>query len=167
MIEKTLIVLKPDAVQRAVCWEIIARFERAWLKLVWMKMLSPDRDFLYYHYETIGTVITRRGQKAFDALLTLMMSGPVVALVLEWVEAVTVVRKLVWSTEPKTAAPGTIRWDYAHLSFAYADISESGQLPNLIHASWDSEEAVKEVAHWFRPEELVSYTKDTQKRIYG
>jgi len=74
-----------------------------------MKMLRPDKDFLYHHYETLGTMITRHGQQVFDITLKMMMTGPVVAMVWEGVEAVEIVRKMVGSTEPKSAAPGTIR----------------------------------------------------------
>lgn len=79
-----------------------------------------------------------------------------VALVLEWVEVVDYVRKIVWSTEPKSAAPGTIRGDYAHMSYAYADEVEIG-IPNLVHASGNVEEAQAEIKHWFSEQELFDY----------
>ncbi len=85
------------------------------------------------------------------------MRGPVIAMVWEGVEAVEIVRKMVGTTEPKSAAPGTIRWDFAHMSFAYAD-SQDLWVPNLIHASGNKEEAQAEIAHWFSETELFDHT---------
>lgn len=154
--ERTLIVLKPDAVQRGITGEIISRFERTGLKIVGAKMIQPSHDHYFHHYETIGKMISRRGQKAFDSIVGLMESGPVIAIVLEGVESVSLVRKMVGTTEPKTALPGTIRGDYAHMSFAHADTQDVA-LPNLIHASGDPEEAKLEIAHWFAEAELFDY----------
>ena len=155
-VQRTLVVLKPDSVGRSVVWEIISRFERAWLHIVGMKMVYPDKEFLTHHYEGIGKVLTRHGQKIFDITLKMMSAGPMVALVLEWVEVVDYVRKIVWSTEPKSAAPGTIRGDFAHMSYAYADEVEIG-IPNLVHASGNVEEAQAEIKHWFSEQELFDY----------
>ncbi len=155
-LERTLIVFKPHAVQRGIVGEILARFEKVGLKIVGSKMLQPDVEHFHHHYETIGKVITRRGEDVFNTTLKLMQEGPVLAFVLEGVEAVTLVRKLVGSTEPKSAAPGTIRGDYAHLSFAYADKVKS-DVYNVIHASGDEEEAAAEISHWFSESELFSY----------
>jgi nucleoside-diphosphate kinase len=155
-IQRTLVVLKPDSVGRSVVWEIISRFERAWLHIVGMKMVCPDKDFFFHHYETIWTMITRHGQKIFDDTVATMMRTPVIALVLEGVEVVEYVRKIVWSTEPKSAAPGTIRGDYAHMSYNYANGSDIG-IPNLVHASGNLEEAEYEIKHRFSKEELFEY----------
>jgi len=155
-VEQTLIILKPDAMQRGIAGEIITRFEHVGLKVVGAKMLKPDYDQYYHHYETIGKMISRRGQEAFDVTLEFMQQGPVLAMVLEGIEAVSLVRKMVGPTEPKSAAPGTIRGDYSHLSFEYAN-GQNVSIPNLIHASGDVEEAKQEVAHWFKPAELFSY----------
>lgn len=111
-------------------------------------------------------MITRRGQKAFDVTLDFMMIGPVIAVVLEGVEAVAEVRKMVGATEPKEAMPGTVRGDYAHISFNHADVVNSG-IPNLIHASGDSDEAKQEVAHWFSEEELFNYEHAYESLIRG
>ena len=111
-IERTLVVFKPDAVQRGIVGEILTRFERVGLKIVGTKMLSPDREHYYTHYEEIGKMVTRRGSKAFNVTLDFMTQGPVIAMVFEGVEAVSLVRKLVGGTEPKSSAPGTIRGDY-------------------------------------------------------
>lgn len=155
-VQRTLVVLKPDAVGRSIIWEIISRFERAWIHIVGMKMANPSKDFLYHHYETIGKMISRRWQKPFDRTIEFMTKAPVVAIVLEWVEVVEYIRKIVWSTEPKVAIPGTIRWDYAHMSFDYAD-QINIWLPNLIHASWNVEEAEQEIKHRFQDNELFWY----------
>jgi nucleoside-diphosphate kinase len=154
--EQTLIVFKPDAVQRGVVGEILTRFEKAGLKIVGMKMLNPDRDHYYHHYETIGTMVSRHGEKVFEDTLKLMSLGPVIAAVLEGIDAVALVRKMVGATEPKSAAPGTIRGDYAHMSYGHADTEGIG-VPNLIHASGDQKEAKHEINHWFSPQELYHY----------
>ena len=154
--EKTLIIFKPDAVQRGIVGEILARFEKVGLKIVGAKMLRPDYDHYYHHYENIGKMVSRRGQKAFDVTLEMMNAGPVIAFVLEGVEAVSLVRKMVGATEPKSALPGTVRGDYAHMSFGHADANDVG-IPNLMHASGDPEEAKVELAHWFAEGELFDY----------
>ena len=161
-VEKTLILFKPDAVQRGVVGEILTRFERVGLKIVGTKMLTPTKNHFHTHYEEIGQVITRRGEHVFNQVLDMMTDGPVIAMVLEGVEAVELVRKLVGSTEPKSAAPGTIRGDFSHMSYGYGDEAQKG-IPNLIHASGDSKEAAKEVAHWFAGEELYDYSVLNEK----
>lgn len=155
-LEQTLILFKPDALQRGLVGEILTRFERVGLRIVGTKMLAPDTDHYYKHYEDIGTLKTRAGEKIFDITLDMMSAGPVIAMVFEGVEAVALVRKMVGATEPKSSAPGTIRGDYSHMSYGYADGEEKG-IPNLIHASGDSDEAVKEIAHWFTDDELFDY----------
>ncbi|MCA9332325.1 nucleoside-diphosphate kinase [Candidatus Saccharibacteria bacterium] len=154
--EKTLIILKPDALKRGIVGEILTRFEKAGLKIVAMKMLEPDYEHYYEHYENIGEMISRRGQEAFDVTLEFMQDGPVIAAVLEGIEAVALVRKMVGTTEPKAALPGTIRGDYAHMSFDYANGIGVG-IPNLIHASGDPKEAKKEISHWFAENEQYEY----------
>lgn len=156
-IERTLILFKPDAVQRGVVGEILTRFERVGLKIIGTKMIAPDAQHYRGHYEEIGQVITRRGQAVFDNVLALMNEGPVIAMVLEGVEAVDLVRKLVGSTEPKSSAPGTIRGDFSHMSYGYGDAKNMG-IPNLIHASGDLEDAKKEIPHWFSDDELYDYS---------
>ena len=90
------------------------------------------------------------------------MSGPVIAMVFEGVEAVALIRKLVGDTEPKAAAPGTIRGDYSHMSFGFADNKKKG-VPNLIHASSNPEEAEQEINHWFSDAELYDYDEPNEK----
>lgn len=156
-VEKTLILFKPDALQRGVVGEILTRFERVGLKIVGTKMIAPDRDHYFKHYEEIGKMVTRRGEETFNITLDLMLDGPVIAMVFEGVEAVALVRKLVGTTEPKSALPGTIRGDFSHMSFGFADSAKKG-IPNLIHASGDPEEAEKEIGHWFSDDELYDYS---------
>lgn len=155
--ERTLIIFKPDAVQRGLVGEILTRFEKAGLKIVGMKMLAPDHDQYHHHYETIGKVISRWNKQVFDWALEYMQMGPVIAVVLEGVDSVALVRKMVGSTEPKSAPPGTIRGDYAHINYDHADKAKMG-VPNLIHASGDPKEAKAEIAHWFSESELYDYT---------
>ena len=154
--ERTLVLLKPDAIQRGLMGEIISRFERAGLKIIGMKMVMPDEDHYHYHYEDISKMISRRGEEPFKRNLASMMAGPVVALVLEGVEAVDIGRKIVGDTEPRSAAPGTIRGDYAHMTYDHANKNGSG-LPNLVHASGNKEEAKAEIGHWFKADELFDY----------
>lgn len=154
--ERTLILLKPDALMRGIIGEITTRFERAGLRIVGAKMLRPEADHYHHHYENISKMVSRRGQEAFDVTLEAMQEGPVIALVLEGVEAVSVVRKMVGTTEPKEALPGTIRGDYAHVSFSHAGKQGVG-IHNLIHASGDIKEAEQEIQHWFSDSELFDY----------
>ncbi len=161
-IQQTLVLFKPDAVQRGIVGEILTRFERVGLKIIATKMIAPDKAHFHKHYEEIGQMITRRGEHTFDITLELMIQGPVIAMVFEGVEAVPLVRKLVGTTEPKSALPGTIRGDYSHMSFGYADAEDKG-IPNLIHASGDPEEAEKEISHWFSDNELYSYVAAHEK----
>ena len=163
-VEQTLILFKPDTVQRGLVGEILTRFERVGLKIIGTKMIFPDRDHYYTHYEDIGHMVTRRGQQAFDVTLEMMQLGPVIAMVLEGVEAVALVRKMVGGTEPKSALPGTIRGDFSHMSFEYADGKKKG-IPNLIHASGDPEEAEKEMSIWFSADELYSYEIATERFV--
>ncbi len=154
--ERTLIVFKPDAVMRGIVGEILIRFERAGYKIVGAKMLQPDYDHYFHHYEEIGTLKTRKGDKIFEYQLDTMLEGPVIAMVLEGVDAVETVRKMVGSTEPKSALPGTIRGDYAHVSYGQADAAGKS-VSNIIHASAEPDEAKKEIAHWFAETEMYAY----------
>ena len=162
LIQRTLILFKPDAVQRGIVGEILTRFERVGLKIVGTKMIFPNKEHYHKHYEGIGKMVTRRGEKAFDMALEFMTQGPVIAMVFEGVEAVELVRKLVGGTDPKSALPGTIRGDYSHMSFGYADERNVG-IPNLIHASGSIEEAKQEIEHWFSNYEIYDYSSPREK----
>ncbi len=154
--ERTLIIFKPDAVMRGIVGDIVSRFERAGLKIVGTKMLKPNYQHYAHHYETIGTLKTRKGEEIFESQLAIMQEGPVIAMVLEGVEAVEFVRKMVGATEPKSAQPGTIRGDYAHVTFQQAGLAGKA-IANLVHASADAHEAELEITHWFKPDELYDY----------
>jgi nucleoside-diphosphate kinase len=156
MIQKTLVVLKPDAVKRGLIGEIITRFEKVGLQLNAMKMVWVDDALAHKHYEGIGTMITRYGQDIFQVNAEFMKSGPVVAMIWEGVEAIALVRKMVGSTEPKSSAPGTIRGDYSHASYGYVN-SNGAWLTNLAHASANEEEAAPEIALWFSDEEIHNH----------
>jgi len=161
-VERTLVLFKPDAVQRGVVGEIMTRFERVGLKIVGTKMITPTREHFYKHYEEIGQVITRRGEKVFNNVIDTMIEGPIIAMVLEGIEAVELVRKLVGSTEPKSSAPGTIRGDFSHMSYGYGDAQDKA-IPNLIHASGDESDAAQEIPHWFSEDELYDYSVLNEK----
>ncbi|MCL6500421.1 MAG: nucleoside-diphosphate kinase [Candidatus Pacearchaeota archaeon] len=162
MIQKTLVLLKPDAVQRALIGRIIQRFEDVGLKIVGAKMVWADKELADRHYLDLGE---RRGNEVKERMMAfLTKTGPVLALVLEGVEAVEIVRKLVGSTEPKSALPGTIRGDFAHLSLVYADCKDK-TVPNLIHASGSPEEAKKEIELWFKPSEIHSYRLSHEEHV--
>ncbi len=160
--EQTLIIFKPDAVARGIVGEIVTRFERAGFKIVGAKMLEPGYEHYFEHYEGIGTLKSRKGDKIFEDQLASMQDGPVIAMVLEGVEAVETVRKMVGETEPKSALPGTIRGDYAHVNYGQAASAGRG-VANILHASATQEEADKEIAHWFKSDELHSYQATHEK----
>jgi nucleoside-diphosphate kinase len=141
---------------RGIVGEILTRFERVGLKIVGAKMLSPDYEHYFQHYEGIGTLKSRKGEEIFESQLKNMLQGPVIAMVLEGVDAVETVRKMVGATEPKSALPGTIRGDFAHVSYNQAN--QSGKsVSNVVHASADTKEAAKEIDHWFANSELYDY----------
>jgi nucleoside-diphosphate kinase len=138
--ERTLVLLKPDAVARRLCGEILARFERKGLKIAGMKMLQVTPELSKQHY-------AEHVSKPFYPLLeSFITSGPVVALALEGPEAVMVVRGMMGSTNGRQSAPGTIR----------GDLGLSRQM-NLVHGSDRAEAAAKELAIYFRPDELLTY----------
>jgi nucleoside-diphosphate kinase len=153
MIERTLVLLKPDAVARGLIGRVIQRFEDAGLKIVGAKMVWMDKEFGKKHYFDVAE---RRGEKVLAALLEFMTVGPVMALVVEGVQAVDVVRKIVGGTEPKMALPGTIRGDFSHHSYEHTD-GKGSAIRNLVHASGNSKEAEYELKLWFKENELHSY----------
>ena len=176
--EQTLVLLKPDAVQRSLVGEIISRFERVGLKIVGMKLTWPTSDQAYKHYvkneEEITALGNRSiegkkksgmevtddptelGKKIIDRLVRFLVASPIVALVLEGNKAVPLVRKLVGATEPLQSDIGTIRGDFTLDSYDMADGSNRA-VRNLIHASSNQEEAKYEIKVWFSSEEILSY----------
>jgi nucleoside-diphosphate kinase len=155
-LQRSLVLLKPDAIQRGIIGEILTRFERVGARMIGLKMLVSDKDTAAQHYT--DDLAKRRGEHVRKMMIDLITSGPIVAIALEGVDMVEVVRKMIGSTEPKSAAPGTIRGDYSHMSFGYADSKGVG-IFNLVHASGSPEEGVSEIAVWFKPEELLTYNK--------
>lgn len=159
MIERSLVLIKPDAVQRGLVGDIIKRFEHTGLKMVGMKMVRVDEKFAKEHYKA------HTKKPFFSELVELITECPVVAIVIEGVHAVQNVRKMVGATSPHEATPGTIRGDFAHLSMDYASKKKMGGR-NIIHASATPNEAEEEIKLWFKKEELHSYNLAYQKHVY-
>jgi nucleoside-diphosphate kinase len=151
--ERTLVVLKPDAVARGLAGRIIQLFEYASLKIIGMKMREIDADFTRRHFFDLEE---RLGPVVYNATAAFMQSGPVIAFVVEGEDAVATVRKIVGSTYPNEAQPGSIRGDFAHQSKAVA-VSTGKAVANLVHASGKREEAEYEVGLWFDKTELFEY----------
>jgi nucleoside-diphosphate kinase len=138
--ERTLVLIKPDGVQRGLVGEIVGRFERKGLKVVGLRMLDVSRELAERHYAV------HAGKHFYDGLVEFITSGPVAAVALEGPDAIATVRRMVGRTMPNEAEPGTIR----------GDLGISG-LRNLIHASDAPETATSELAMWFDPADLVAY----------
>ncbi|MFJ8230193.1 nucleoside-diphosphate kinase [Streptomyces sp. NPDC094448] len=152
-VERTLVLLKPDALARGVAGRIFARFEDAALKIVGTKMVWMDEEFTRRHYFDLEE---RLGPEVYRLTDAFMRQGPVIALALEGFDAIATVRKLVGSTYPNEAPAGTIRGDFSHYSSA-ASIASGKAVANLVHASGNRAEAEQEVALWFGKEELHDY----------
>jgi nucleoside-diphosphate kinase len=148
--ERTLVLVKPDAVQRQLAGRIIARFEERGLKIVGLKLVKVDRDLAERHYAV------HKSKPFFEGLVAFITSSPLVAVALEGPNAIGMVRAMVGGTKPAEAAPGTIRGDLA-----------IEMIPNLIHASDGPETAAIELAIWFQPHELVSYTREVDRWVLG
>ncbi len=139
--QQTLILLKPDAVQRRLVGEIIGRMERKGLRLVGLKLVNPTRDLAEKHYAV------HKGKPFYESLLSFLTSGPSVAMVWEGREAVAACRALMGLTDGAKSPPGTIRGDFG--------LSVQN---NLVHGSDSPENAATEIALWFTPQELVTFT---------
>ena len=158
-IEQTLVLIKPDAVERGLVGEIISRFEKAGLKIVGLKQIIPTAKTASDHY---GDVDVRISPQVKQMMVDFLTTGPVIAGVLDGIGAVEKVRLMIGSTFPNLALPGTIRGDMAHVSKDYANANEMG-IKNLVHASATTEEAVTEIALWFTPSEIVDYEATHEK----
>ncbi len=186
--EQTLILIKPDGIQRGLIGEIIRRFERVGLKLVAVKMVLPKDDFIERHYtidpewrrvtgeKTIKSYRDKGLQPPHDDpykiteiilnnLKKFMCSGPVIAMVWQGVHSVKIVRKLMGGTEPLTSDVGTIRGDFVLDSYQLSD-TDGRAIRNLIHASGSLEDAGKEIKLWFKPEEIIKYNIVSEKILY-
>lgn len=161
-VERTLVLLKPDALVRGLAGRIITRFEDAALKVVGVKMKQMDADFARKHYFDLEE---RAGTEIYRCTAEFMQSGPVIALALEGVDAVAKVRKIIGSTFPSEAAPGTVRGDFAHQTKASSEVSGKAVM-NLVHASGNSEEAKYEVELWFDTTEQFDYETLAEKLAY-
>ena len=144
--ERTLVLVKPDGVQRLLVGRIVARYEERGLKIAGLKLMRVDRDLAERHYTV------HREKPFFAGLVEFITSGPVVALALEGPDAVAIVRAMNGATRPAQADPGTIRGDLA---------LETAQ--NLVHASDGPETAQAELALWFRPDELLAYEREIDR----
>jgi len=148
--ETTLILVKPDGVQRCLAGEILTRLEKRGLKIVALKMLRMDRALAEKHYAV------HKEKPFFNDLVNFITSGPIIAAVLEGEKAIESARQTMGATDPKKAAPGTIR----------ADLGINME-HNLIHGSDSAENAAAEIANFFRPEEILSYTRDVDRWLTG
>lgn len=146
--QRTLVIVKPDGVQRGLTGKILTRFEERGLKIVALKLMQVSRDLAEKHYAV------HKGKFFYAGLVDYIGSSPVVVMVLEGHEAISVVRKMVGSTRPWEADAGTIRGDYALMG-----------LRNLIHASDAPETAANEIALWFKPEELMTYSREIDRWV--
>jgi len=162
--ERTLVLIKPDGVERGLVGQILSRFEQVGLKLIGLRLLRVDEEFASRHYTE--DIAKRRGQHIRDLMIEMLSTGPVVAMVLEGIEAIELVRKMVGPTEPKAAAPGTIRGDFAHMSYSWGDTHKVG-IKNVIHASSSGEDAASEISLWFAESDLVEYQTVYQHHIEG
>ncbi len=146
MNERTLVLVKPDAIQRLLAGRILARYEERGLKLVALKLMTVSTELAERHYAV------HREKPFFRGLVDFITSGPLVAAVLEGPNAIAIVRAMNGATRPHEAAPGTIRGDFA---------LETAQ--NLVHASDSAETAETELALWFAPGEVVEYERDIDR----
>ncbi len=186
--EKTLVIIKPDGIQRGMIGDIIKRYERSGLRLVALKLTIPGEKLIDAHYSTDPEWKQKAGEKAiaayhkkgktppsedpmevgqtvFNNLLKYLTAGPVVAMVWQGMHAVEIVRKITGGTEPLTSDVGTIRGDLTIDSYAMADI-DGRAVRNLIHASGSHEEAEAEIKLWFTPKEILNYRLINEAILY-
>lgn len=186
--ERTLIIIKPDGIQRSLVGEIIGRFERVGLKLVALKLVLPSEEHVEKHYTLDPNWRRITGEKTIksykekglpppsedpleitaailERLKTYMTSSPVIAMVWEGAHAVPLVRKMVGGTEPLKSDVGTIRGDLVLDSYQMSD-GDGRSVRNLVHASGTVDEADKEIAHWFTKDEIVNYRLVQEQILY-
>jgi nucleoside-diphosphate kinase len=185
--ERSLIILKPDAIQRGLIGELIKRIERSGLKLVALKMINASEDQCWKHYNKDEVWFKEKGEKLAEnrrakglelekepieygkdiikSLVKFMTCGPVVPMIIEGNQAVAIVKKLVGGTEPTTSDVGTIRGDLTVDSYELANTDERA-IRNLIHCSDKPEEAEREIDIWFNKEEILSYKLNMEKILY-
>ena len=149
MVERSLVLIKPDAIQRGLSGEIISRLEKKGLKIVAMKMLHMDKDLAQRHYAV------HKGKAFFEDLVSFITSSPVIAIVFQGRNAVEMIRRMMGETDPAKAQPGTIRGDLG------IDIGH-----NLIHGSDSVETASREIDLFFSREEVFNYDRELDRWIY-
>jgi nucleoside-diphosphate kinase len=187
MIENTLVLIKPDGVERAIIGRVISKFEDTGLKVVAVKMLAPDAKLAGDHYAADKKWFEDTGNRTIQAykekgiaiketpvevatrirnyLIKSLSSGPVIAIVLEGNDAIPIARKLVGPTEPKSADPSTIRGIFSSDSYELSD-ERKRPLRNIVHASEDKKTAEREIKVWFKQSELVSYKRADEDALY-
>lgn len=186
--ERSLVLIKPDGVQRGLIGEVIKRYERTGLKLAGLKMFVPTADFVEQHYlldpgwkqsngEKTISAYKAKGQeppisdpikaaeKTLERLKSYISSGPIVAMVWQGMNAVEVIRKITGGTEPRTSDIGTIRGDFTIDSYEVADL-DNRSVRNIIHASGSPKEAEMEIEHWFKDGELINYRLIGEEILY-
>lgn len=186
--ERTLVIIKPDGIQRSLMGEIITRYERIGLKLVGLKMMVPSEEMIEKHYTLDPEWKKIAGEKNIKSykdkginppvddplkvtdliLMSLkkyMTSGPVIAMVWQGAHAVAIVRKITGKTEPLTSDVGTIRGDFVLDSYEMSDIGKRA-VRNLVHSSGSVKEANDEIKHWFRDGELINYKLVQEQIMY-
>jgi nucleoside-diphosphate kinase len=161
MMQRTLVLVKPDGVMRGLVGECIKRFEQRGLKIIGMKMTQADSKLAGSHYGE--DIANRHGEHVRKALLDYIKMGPVVAMVIEGIHAIDAVRKIAGATYPGEAIPGTIRGDFTHISKEYA--KAENRCYNIIHSSANPEEAKSEIALWFGKKELHSYRTANEAQV--
>jgi len=186
--ERTLVIVKPDGVQRGLTGEVIKRFERVGLKIVGLKLIVPTKEMVGKHYTTDPDWIRKTGEKNIKAfadkgvqppinepvlagqailtsLVAYMTSGPVVAMIWQGANAVKIVRKLTGGTEPLTSDVGTIRGDFVLDSYEMAD-AQGRAVRNVVHTSGNIDEAQSEIAQWFNSNEITEYDAIHEQILY-
>lgn len=185
--ERTFVILKPDAIQRNLVGDLIARIERTGLKIVALKMTIAEEDVLWKHYDKDDKWFLEKGEKMvagrkenglpvekeaieygkdiIRSLVKFMSCGPIIPMIIEGNQAVGIVKKIVGGTEPLTSDVGTIRGDYTVDSYELSNIDERA-IRNLIHCSDHPDEAKREIDLWFKSEEIFNYNLVTEKILY-
>lgn len=185
--ERTLVILKPDAVQRSLIGEVIKRIERTGLKMIALKMVMATEDQCWKHYnkddkwfiEKGNNIMENRkkagleiekeaieyGRDIISALVKFMTCGPVVAMVFEGNQSIGIVKKIVGETEPLTSDVGTIRGDFTLDSYELSNI-DSRAVRNLVHCSDEYEEALREISLWFSEDEILKYRLVSEQILY-
>ncbi len=185
--ERTLVILKPDAIQRGLVGDLLKRFENTGLKLIAMKMIVPKEELVWKHYNKDEAWFQSKGEKLVEnlkaaglpiekeaieygreiigALVKFMTASPVIPMVWEGNQSVAIIKKIVGSTEPATSTVGTIRGDYTLDSYEISNL-DGRAVRNLVHCTDDPSESEREISLWFNQEELISYRLIAEQMLY-